>query len=401
MRLHEYQGKELLGRHGISLPEARLAYFPDEAWLHSMQIGFPSVLKAQILAGGRGKAGGVRICQNADEVRREAADLFGRSLATKQTATEGITVRKVLVEKAVDIRRELYVSLSLDRELVCPVIVVCPEGGADIESVGIAQPEKIRKIPVNPYTGYSPFHTREISAFLGLDPSRRDKVHHLFETLYRVFMDYDCLLLELNPLAVTVDGDLVPVDVKMDVDDNALFRQRNVARMRDLSEQDMDENEARFYGLNFIKLRGTVGCMVNGAGLAMATMDFVKMAGGDPANFLDVGGVATPETIAHGFRILARQKQIRAIFVNIFGGIVRCDKVAQGIADAARSLEISVPVIIRLSGSNVAEGVGLLKSSGLNISIVSDVQEATRTIAAALAAETEPAGAELPGEEER
>lgn len=401
MRLHEYQGKEILGRHGIPLPEARLAYFPDEAWLHSMQIGFPSVLKAQILAGGRGKAGGVRLCRSADEVRREAADLFGRSLVTKQTGTDGVPVRKVLVEKVVDIRRELYVSISLDRERVCPVIVVCSEGGTDVETIGIAQPEKIRKIPINPYTGYSSFHTREIMAFLDLDPARRDRIHPLFETLYRVFMDHECLLLELNPLAVTADGELVPVDVKMDVDDNALFRQRNVARMRDLSEQDMDENEARSYGLSFIKLPGTVGCMVNGAGLAMATMDFVKMAGGDPANFLDVGGIATPETIAHGFRILARQKQIRAIFVNIFGGIVRCDKVAQGIADAARSLEITIPVIIRLSGSNVEEGVRLLEESGLNVAIVSDIGEATRTIAAAIAAGTEPVQTRLPEEEER
>ncbi len=380
MNLHEFQGKEILSGYGVRLPESRVAYHPDEAWMHSMQMGFPCVVKAQVHAGGRGKAGGVKFCRDAEEVKKGASAILGKRLRTAQTGANGIKVRKILVEKGVDIEKEFYFSILLNNTNRCPMIVASAAGGMDIEEVSEKTPEKIIRIDINPYAGLLSFHVRELAEFLGIG-HLKEKARDLFEKLYKVFMEKECTLLEINPLMLTRQQDLIPIDVKMDIDDNALFRRREILKMRDLTEQDPDEVEARLSGLNFIKLEGNVGCMVNGAGLAMATMDFVKMAGAEPANFLDVGGVATPETIAKGFEILSRDTRVKGVFVNIFGGIVRCDKVARGIVAAASSLRPGVPVIVRLSGSNVDEGKEILKKCDIDFHLVEDVQSARDVIA--------------------
>jgi len=376
MKLHEFQGKEILKEAKIRLPESSLAYFPDEAWMHSMQIGFPCMLKSQVLAGGRGKAGGIKKCNSADEVLKVARQLFGNGLSTKQTGSQKLAVRKLLVEKCIVIEKEFYFSIIIDSDSRSPLLIVSAEGGAEIEEISAKSPQAILKVPVNPYTGLQSFHVREVLAHLGL-PGNRQEYFDFFQKIYGIFMQYEALLLELNPLVLDDTGALIPVDIKLDIDENALFRQPAVLKMRDLSELDPFEIEARFAGLNFIKLDGNVGCMVNGAGLAMATMDFIKMAGASPANFLDVGGVATPETISKGFEILLKDKAIRAIFINIFGGIVRCDKVAAGIVAAAENLKVEIPVIIRLSGSNLEEALQLLAKSRFSFKLAKTVEEAS------------------------
>jgi succinyl-CoA synthetase beta subunit len=379
MKLHEFQGKELLKAHGIPVPESMVAHFPDEAWMHSMVIGFPCMLKSQVLSGGRGKAGGVRRCEDAEGVWKTAKEMFARTLVTKQSASEGLIVRKLLVEECLSIRRELYFSILLDTQSNSPLLIASPSGGADIEEIAAEQPESIVRIPVNPYTGLIPFHIRELLLFLGLD-YKDHRYHDFFRRVYDLFVSTESLLLEINPLVVDGSGKLVPADVKIDIDDNALFRHPEILRWRDLTEYDPLEVEARLSGLNFIKLNGTIGCMVNGAGLAMATMDCIKMAGAEPANFLDVGGVATPETISQGFRILLKDKQIEAIFVNIFGGIVRCDKVARGIVDAVQGLRPQIPIIIRLTGSNMEEAMEILEGSSMAFRLARDVAEASEWI---------------------
>jgi succinyl-CoA synthetase beta subunit len=379
MKLHEFQGKELLKAHGIPVPESMVAHFPDEAWMHSMVIGFPCMLKSQVLSGGRGKAGGIQRCEDAEEVWKTAKEMFARTLVTKQSASEGLIVRKLLVEECLTIQRELYFSILLDTQSNSPLLIASPSGGADIEEIAAEQPEAILRIPVNPYTGLIPFHIRELLLFLGLD-YKDHQYHDFFRRVYDLFVSTESLLLEINPLVVDGSGKLVPADVKIDIDDNALFRHPEILRWRDLTEYDPLEVEARLSGLNFIKLNGTIGCMVNGAGLAMATMDCIKMAGAEPANFLDVGGVATPETISQGFRILLKDKQIEAIFVNIFGGIVRCDKVARGIVDAVQRLRPRIPIIIRLTGSNMEEAMEILEGSSMAFRLARDVAEASEWI---------------------
>ncbi len=379
MKLHEYQAKEVLANYGIPVPEGRVTYFPDDAWMVSMELGLPVVLKAQVLTGGRGKAGGVRIARTSDEVREIAQELFGKKLVTKQTGPEGVVIRKLLVEKAADIEREIYFSIVVDRTTSRPTVIASKRGGMSIEEVAEKYPEDIIKIPIDPVTGFLPYQIRRLKYDLGLMAQEKEAAK-IFSALYKVFVEKDCSLLELNPLVVTKTGHLLAVDAKMDVDDNALFRRKEIAKMRDLTEADPDELEARFSGLNFIKLQGNIGCMVNGAGLAMTTMDIIKLAGGEPANFLDVGGEATPETIAKGFEIITRDPKVKAIFINIFGGIVRCDKVANGILQALKKVEVKIPVVIRLTGMNREEGMEILKKSGLKFYVANDLKEAAKMV---------------------
>lgn len=375
MKLHEFQGKTLLRSEGVDIPESRVSYFPEEAWMISMDIGYPVMLKAQVLAGGRGKSGGIKKCSSAEEVRMQSQLMFGTILKTKQSGSEGLKIRKVLIEKALEFEKEFYVSFVIDQKSAAIALIISKEGGMEIEELSAKSPHLINKILINPYAGFLPFHARAIAGFLNLE-SKTAEIHTLFGKLYRIFMEKECTLLEINPLVMTQQGRLIPLDVKIDIDDNALIRQKDIVRLRDLSEMDEDEIEARFYGLNFIKLDGNIGCMVNGAGLAMATMDFIKQAGGSPANFLDVGGVATPETISHGFEILAREKFLKAIFVNIFGGIVRCDKVANGIIRATQNSNVTLPIIIRLSGSNMEEGWQILNNAQGNFHPAYTVEQA-------------------------
>ncbi len=380
MKLHEYQAKEVLANYGIPVPEGRVTYFPDEAWMVSMELGLPVVLKAQVLTGGRGKAGGVRIARTSDEVRQIAQELFGKKLVTKQTGPQGVVIRKLLVEKAADIDRELYFSILVDRTTSRPTVIASKRGGMSIEEVAEQYPEDIIKIPIDPVTGFLPYQIRRLKYDLDL-MSLEKEAAKIFSALYQVFIEKDCSLLELNPLVVTKSGHLLAVDAKMDVDDNALYRRKEISKMRDITEADPDELEARFSGLNFIKLSGNIGCMVNGAGLAMTTMDIIKLAGGEPANFLDVGGEATPDTIAKGFEIITRDPKVKAIFINIFGGIVRCDKVANGILQALKKVKVDIPVVIRLTGMNREEGMEILKKSGLKFYVANDLKEAAKMVA--------------------
>ncbi len=379
MKLHEYQAKEVLTQYGIPVPEGRVTYFPDDAWMVSMELGLPVVLKAQVLTGGRGKAGGVKIARTADEARQYAQELFGKKLVTKQTGPEGVIIRKLLVEKAADIERELYFSIIIDRTTSRPTVIASKRGGMSIEEVAEKYPEDIIKIPIDPVVGFLPYQIRRLKYDLDLMAQEKEAAK-IFSALYKVFVEKDCSLLELNPLVVLKSGHLLAVDAKMDIDDNALYRRKEIAKMRDLTEADPDELEARFSGLNFIKLQGNIGCMVNGAGLAMTTMDVIKLAGGEPANFLDVGGEATPETIAKGFEIITRDPKVKAIFINIFGGIVRCDKVANGIIQALKTVKVNIPVVIRLTGMNREEGMEILKKASFKFYVANDLKEAAEMV---------------------
>ncbi|WP_035587465.1 ADP-forming succinate--CoA ligase subunit beta [Hippea jasoniae] len=379
MKLHEYQAKEVLASYGVPVPEGRVTYFPDDAWMVSMELGLPVVLKAQVLTGGRGKAGGVKIARTSDEVREVAQELFGKKLVTKQTGPEGVVIRKLLVEKAADIERELYFSIVIDRTTSRPTVIASKRGGMSIEEVAEKYPEDIIKIPIDPVVGFLPYQIRRLKYDLDLMAQEKEAAK-LFSALYKVFVEKDCSLLELNPLVVLKSGHLLAVDAKMDIDDNALYRRKDISKMRDLTEADPDELEARFSGLNFIKLTGNIGCMVNGAGLAMTTMDVIKLAGGEPANFLDVGGEATPETIAKGFEIITRDPKVKAMFINIFGGIVRCDKVANGIIQALNRVKVDIPVVIRLTGMNREEGMEILKKAPMKFYVANDLREAAEMI---------------------
>ena len=387
MKLHEYQAKEVLSGYGIPVPEGRVTYFPDDAWMVAMELGLPVVLKAQVLTGGRGKAGGVKLARTPDEVKEVAKDLFGKKLVTKQTGPEGVIIRKLLVEKAADIGRELYFSITIDRTTSKPTVIASKRGGMSIEEVAEKYPEDIIKIPIDPVTGLLPYQIRRLKYDLELVDQEKEAAK-VFNALYKVFVEKDCTLVELNPLVVTKSGHLLAVDAKMDVDDDALFRRKEISKMRDLTESDPSELEAKIAGLNFVRLSGNIGCMVNGAGLAMTTMDVIKLAGGEPANFLDVGGAATPETIAKGFEIITRDPNVKAMFINIFGGIVRCDKVANGIIQALKKVEVNMPVVVRLTGNNKEEGMETLKKSGMRFYVAENLKEAAKMVSE-LSKETE------------
>ena len=382
MKIHEYQAKELFRNHHIPVPEGHVATSPDDAYALAGRLGsFPVVIKAQIHAGGRGKGGGVKIARSLDEVRSAAEAILGRPLVTPQTGPKGKKVRKVLVEQGLDIVQELYCSIIPDRSTAKIMIIASRAGGMDIEEVAAQHPEKIIRVLINPLAGIESGHCREIAAGLKLTDSLAGAFSALIENLYGLFIEADCSLLEINPLVITSQGALVALDAKMEIDDNALFRQKDILRFRDIDEEDPLEVEASKYNLNYINLDGNVGNMVNGAGLAMATMDLIKSAGAEPANFLDVGGGADAEMVENGFRIILSDSNVKGVLINIFGGILRCDVLAEGVVQAARKTGITVPVVIRMQGTNVEKGREILAASGLNLITAGDLNDAAGKIA--------------------
>jgi succinyl-CoA synthetase beta subunit len=389
MKLHEYQAKGLFRDYGVSVPEGIVAETVDEAVdaAHQLQEENDATLfivKAQIHAGGRGKGGGVKLAHSVEEVREHADAILGMNLVTHQTGEDGQEVRKILVTKGVDIDREFYLGVTLDREKSMNAIMVSTEGGVDIETVAEESPEKIQKVWVDPTIGLQPFQTRQLAFAMGLEGDAFKQAVSSIRGLYQAFEETDSTLAEINPLVQTPDEDIEAVDAKVNLDDNALFRHPDLKEMRDLHEEDPTEVEASEHGLSYIKLDGNVGCMVNGAGLAMATMDIIKLAGGEPANFLDVGGAASAETVEAGFRIILKDPNVEAILLNIFGGIVRCDRVAQGVIKAAKNIDIDVPLIVRLQGTNAEEGKRLLDESDLSLRSAVLLKEAADEVTAAL-----------------
>ena len=384
MNIHEYQGKELLARFGVAVPKGGVASTPDEAADITKDLSGKVVVKAQIHAGGRGKGGGVKLAENVSEAKEIASEILGMTLITHQTGPEGRLVKKVWVEEASDIFRELYLGIVLDRSKGLPTIMASTEGGMDIEEVAEKYPEKLLKIPVDPLLGIWPSTARKISYGLGLpDNLIKDGVRFI-TNLYNFYEEMDASLVEINPLVQTNDGRLLALDAKVNFDDNALSRHEDLKDMRDTDEEDPLEVKASSFNLNYIKLDGEVGCMVNGAGLAMATMDIIKLAGSSPANFLDVGGGASREMVENAFRILMDDKSVRAVFINVFGGILRCDILAQGVVDAVKSVNVDVPVIIRMEGTNVEEGRNILESSGLDFKVGNGMADAAQKVVESL-----------------
>ncbi len=381
MKIHEYQAKEILKKFNVSVPEGHVAFSPEEAVQYAKNIGGNSwVVKAQIHAGGRGKGGGVKIAKNIREVRSMAKEILGMNLVTHQTGPEGRVVKRLLIEQGINIARELYVGITLDRAQSKNVVMVSTEGGMEIEKVAAVTPELIIKETVEPAIGLQAYQARKLAFSLGLEgPQLKNAVKFLLG-LYKVYESTDSSLAEINPLVVTKEGDVIALDAKMNFDDNALYRHPDIKAYRDLDEEDKLEIEASKYDLNYIKLDGNVGCMVNGAGLAMATMDIIKLAGGEPANFLDVGGGANKETVSNGFKIILSDPNVEAILINIFGGIVRCDRVAQGVIDAVSEMEVNVPIVVRLEGTNAKEAAVLLNKSTLSFEVAQSFQEAAMKV---------------------
>lgn len=378
MKIHEYQGKDLFRRYEIPVPNGIVATTPEEAKQAAIKIGTPIVVvKAQIHAGGRGKGGGIKIAKSPEEAATKAAELLGKPLITPQTGPEGKIVRKVLVEQGLDIAKEFYLGIVLDRQASCPVIMASSEGGMDIETLAKERPEKILKVHVLDET-LQPFQARRIAYGLNLPAESISKGVHFVTQLYRLFIDTNASLAEINPLLLTKQGDVLALDAKINFDDNALFRHPEIVALRDADEEDPFEVEASKYGLNYVKLDGTIGCMVNGAGLAMATMDIIKLAGGKPANFLDVGGGAKREQITNAFRILTSDPNVKAVMINIFGGILRCDVLAQGVVDSAKELKLKLPIVVRMEGNNVEQGKEILRNSGMKFTIADGMTDAAK-----------------------
>ena len=366
MNIHEHQAKEIFRKYGVPTPRGFVAFKPENAVKAAQQLGGDLdiwVVKAQIHAGGRGKAGGVKLARSTEEVGMIAKQMLGSKLVTHQTGPEGKVVHRVYIEEGVNIEKEFYLGMVLDRSLEMPVMMASAEGGVEIEEVAARSPEKIIKVPINPTIGFQGFHGRKLAFGLGLPRELVNKFISFAQAIYNVYMDYDANLIEINPLVLTKEGKFIALDAKMGFDDNALYRQPEILAMRDLTEEEPTEIEAAKYGLSYVKLDGNVGCMVNGAGLAMATMDIIKHEGGQPANFLDVGGGASAETVAKGFEIILRDPNVKSIFVNIFGGIVRCDRVANGIIEATKVTKVDIPVVVRLDGTNAEEAAEILKNS--------------------------------------
>ena len=378
MKIHEYQAKQILGEYGIPVPRGRAASTPDEAREAAEALHGKTVVKAQIHAGGRGKGGGIKPAASPDEACAAARAILGMQLVTHQTGPEGKKVRKVLVEEASAVRKELYLSLVVDRSRgkECVVFMASEAGGMDIEQVAATAPEKIVKCAVHPAVGFSPFQARKLSAALGLNAEQQKPFAEIVRNLYRLFLEKDCSLLEINPLAITEEGRLLALDTKINFDDDGLYRHPEIRELRDPDEEEPLEVAARNAAVNYIKLDGNVGCMVNGAGLAMTTMDLIKMAGGEPANFLDVGGSASAEQIEKAFRILTSDPNVKCILVNIFGGILRCDRVSAGLIQAAKNIEMRLPMVVRLQGTNVEEGRRMLQESGLRFTVADGLYEA-------------------------
>ncbi len=383
MKIHEYQGKELFRSYGIPVPNGIVASTPEEAKAAAQKLGTPVVVvKAQIHAGGRGKGGGIKIAKSPDEAAAKAAELLGKPLVTPQTGPEGKIVNKVLVEQGLDIAKEYYLGIVLDRQASMPVIMASSEGGMDIETLAKEKPEKLLKIHVRGEQ-LLPFQARAIAFGLGLPAESIKKGVNFIIELFRLFIEKDASLAEINPLLLTKQGDVLALDAKINFDDNALFRHPELVELRDITEEDPLEVEASKYNLNYVKLDGTVGCMVNGAGLAMATMDIIKFVGGKPANFLDVGGGAKKDQIMNAFRILTSDRDVKAVMINIFGGILRCDVLAQGVVETARELNLQLPVVVRMEGTNVDQGKEILRSSGLKLTIADDMKDAAEKAVAA------------------
>jgi len=377
LKIHEYQGKELFRKFNVNVPVGYPAFSVDEAVSLAKQLeGFPVVVKAQIHAGGRGKGGGVKLAHSIEEVREIAKTILGMQLVTHQTGPEGKQVQRLLIESGIPIERELYAGIVLDRGSKQDVFMVSTEGGMEIEKVAEVSPEKIVKEWIHPGLGLTGFQARKLAFALGLSGVQVKHAVSIFMALWKVYKAKDCTLMEINPLVVTKDDDVIALDAKINFDDNALFRQKDLVELRDLSEEDPAEVEASRFNLNYIKLDGNVGCMVNGAGLAMGTMDIIKLYGGEPANFLDVGGVANPETVANGFKIILSDPNVKSILINIFGGIVRCDRVAQGVIDAMQTVEVKIPVVVRLEGTNAKEAAILLEESPLDFIVATSLSDA-------------------------
>ena len=386
MNIHEHQAKGLLAGFGVAVPRGTAAFTVDEAVAAAIDLGgLVHVVKAQIHAGGRGKAGGVKVVKSVEEVREVATELLGKTLVTHQTGPQGREVQRLYIEEGCDIGDELYLSILVDRGTSRVTIIASSEGGMDIEEVAETNPEKILSLGIDPATGLQPHHIRRIAGVFGLSKNTAKQLPGFLGGLYRAFNELDASLLEINPLVVTGSGDLLALDAKMSFDDNALYRHPDVLALRDLAEEDPAEVRASEFELNYIKLDGNIGCMVNGAGLAMATMDIIQLQGGSPANFLDVGGSATAERVTEAFKIILSDENVKGILVNIFGGIMRCDIIAEGVVSAARSLGLDKPLVVRLEGTNVEEGKRIMAESGLDIIAADNLADAAAKIVAAIA----------------
>jgi len=382
MKIHEYQAKELFKKYGIPVPEGGAAFKTDEAVAVARKLAtYPVVVKAQIHAGGRGKGGGVKLAKSPAEVQSVSREIIGMTLVTPQTGPQGRLVKKVLVEQGLNIEKELYLSIIPDRASAQIVVMASEAGGMDIEAVAAKTPERIIKVHINPLLGMQSYHCRAVAFGLNLKPAVMKPFMAMLKNLYRLFVDYDCSLLEINPLVITAEEAVTALDAKVNFDDNALFRHPDIQAFRDMDEEDPLEVEASKFNLNYINLDGNVGNMVNGAGLAMATMDIIKQAGAEPANFLDVGGGASAEMVENGFRIILSDKNVKGILINIFGGILRCDVLANGVVEAAKKTGITVPVVVRMEGTNVEKGRKILAESGLNLTTAADLKDAALKIA--------------------
>jgi len=385
MNIHEYQAKSLLAEYGVATLAGRVAYTPEEAEQAARALGSPiSVVKAQIHAGGRGKGGGVKLARSIEEVRQLADQMLGMTLVTHQTGPDGRTVKRVYIEEGCDIARELYLGAVIDRATSRITFMASTEGGVEIEEVAAKSPEKIIKVAIDPVTGFMPFHGRQLAYGLGLEGTAVKKAVAFMMGLYRCIIERDASLVEINPLVITGTGDVIALDAKMNFDSNALYRQPKIVDLRDLDEENEQEIEASRHELNYIKLDGNIACMVNGAGLAMATMDIIKLFGGEPANFLDVGGAATKERVTAAFKLLLADPHVEGVLVNIFGGIMRCDVIAEGVVAAAREVNLHVPLVVRLEGTNVDIGRQVLADSGLSITPADDLGDAAQKIVAAV-----------------
>ena len=385
MKIHEYQAKDILKKYGVAVPEGKVATSGEEAAEIARDLGLPVVVKAQIHAGGRGKGGGIKLAHSVEEAAEIADQMIGMKLVTHQTGPEGKEVRKVLVEQGLKIAHEYYAGIVLDRSKGQLVFMVSTEGGVEIETVAAETPEKIIKEWIDPLTGLRPAQARKLAFELGLRGDAHKNAVKFFNDLYQAYVASDASLAEINPLVETEDGRVLALDAKINFDDNALYRHPEYTNLRDIHEEEPLEVEASKYNLNYIKLDGNVGCMVNGAGLAMATMDIIKLAGGEPANFLDVGGGASAETVENGFRIILSDPNVKAVLINIFGGIVRCDRVARGVIQAAQNVNITVPLVVRLEGTNAEEAGRLLAESGLQLQVAHSLEDAARKVVSSLA----------------
>ena len=386
MKIHEYQGKEILREYGVAVPRGKACFSVDEAVAAAEEIGGNKwVVKAQIHAGGRGKGGGVKLADSIDEVRRLAGEILGMTLVTHQTGPQGKVVKRLLIEEGAPIKDELYVGLVVDRASQRVTVMASSEGGTEIETVAEETPELIHKVQVDPKAGLTDAEAQDLARKIGIPDALVGDAGKLMQSLYQAFWDKDCSLAEINPLIVTEDGRVMALDAKMNFDESAMYRHSELQELRDLDEEDPDEIEASKFGLNYISLDGTIGCLVNGAGLAMATMDIIKLYGASPANFLDVGGGATTEQVTEAFKLMLKNRNLKAILVNIFGGIMRCDVIAEGLVNAAREVDLSVPLVVRLEGTNVEQGRKILADSGISVISATTMADAAEKVAAAAA----------------